>query len=88
MKRCQSQEDSLQATMANIREAIGPYLETLPGKERWPPDETNFSEIIRRQCDGDSGSIQAAYRMTSNSAEASTSARSWSTRAIVVFSPH
>jgi predicted RNase H-like HicB family nuclease len=34
LKGCQSQGDSLEEAMANIREAIELYLETLPGEER------------------------------------------------------
>ncbi|MDE3167937.1 MAG: type II toxin-antitoxin system HicB family antitoxin [Acidobacteriota bacterium] len=34
LKGCQSQGDSLEAAMANIREAIELYLETLPHEER------------------------------------------------------
>jgi predicted RNase H-like HicB family nuclease len=34
LKGCQSQGDSLEETMANIREAIELYLETLPSDER------------------------------------------------------
>ena len=37
LKGCQSQGDSLEETMANIREAIELYLETLLSEEpRWP----------------------------------------------------
>lgn len=34
LKGCQSQGDTLDETMANIREAIELYLETLPPEER------------------------------------------------------
>lgn len=34
LKGCQSQGDSLEEVMANIREAIELYLETLPSEER------------------------------------------------------
>jgi len=34
LEGCQSQGDTLEKVMANIREAIELYLETLPSKER------------------------------------------------------
>jgi predicted RNase H-like HicB family nuclease len=34
LKGCQSQGNSIEETMANIKEAIELYLETLPGDER------------------------------------------------------
>ena len=34
LKGCQSQGDTLESTMVNIREAIELYLETLPSEER------------------------------------------------------
>ena len=34
LKGCQSQGSSLEEALANIREAIGLYLETLPADER------------------------------------------------------
>jgi predicted RNase H-like HicB family nuclease len=45
LKGCQSQGDTLEQAIANIREAIELYLETLPADER---DVLLSSEILTR----------------------------------------
>lgn len=48
LEGCQTQGDSLEEIMANIKEAIELYLETLPQDERTRiPEQGNSDDIVR-----------------------------------------